>query len=183
MKRVLPLLLTAVFGAAPMVLPQAALAAMPGATWDSAKACYNSGNFDCAYQSALTLYLEGQIKPAKGDETSPSMAFLQASFVEAAARAEPKQLTQLVQPILKTLHPADARPPFVYGFATLADADMCKARGNSGCAAGFHSLYCRVQGNLPKADWPSLDGVKPLSDQGKAYFTKVMATEPVCPKG
>ena len=183
MKRVTPYLLTALLGAATAVVPQLAQAAMPGATWSSATACYNKGDFTCAYESALTLYLEGQIKPAAGDRTSKSMAFLQAAFVEAAARAQPKDLPELVLPIIKRFDSPDARPPFVYGFALLADADMCKARRNTGCEAGFQKLYCRVQANLPKADWPTLDGVKPLSDEGKAYFTKVMATEPVCPKG
>ncbi|KDB02940.1 hypothetical protein U879_14780 [Defluviimonas sp. 20V17] len=176
-------LLTALVGLSPLVLAQGAQAAMPGATWDSAKSCYNQGDFSCAYESALTLYLEGKIKPATGEKTSPSMAFLQAAFVEAAARAQPKDLTQLVHPILKKLNGPDARPPFVYGFAVLADADMCKGRGNTGCEAGFQNLYCHVEAKLPKPEWPALDGVKPLSAEGKAYFTKVMATAPVCPKG
>ncbi len=183
MKRISSYLLTALLGVSPLVMSQSAQAAMPGATWDSAKSCFNTGDFTCAYESALTLYLEGKIKPASGDTTSPSMAFLQAAFVEAAARSQPKDLTQLVHPILKKLSSAGERPPFVYGFAVLADADMCKGRGNTGCEAGFQNLYCHVEAKLPKAEWPALDGVNPLSSEGKAYFTKVMATAPVCPKG
>ena len=185
MKRALSFLLTAAVAAMPFVAPGTARAAEPGSTWSQAKTCFNDGHFRCAFDSSMMLYRAGQITPGTGMRTSDTMGFLQVAFVEAAARAKPKDFAEMVQPIIKEMgkHTGPSgRLPFVYGFAALADAQMCGLRGNTSCMHGFERLYCHVKDDLPPPSWPQLAGVNPLSDVGRAYYTKVMATLPTCEK-
>lgn len=185
MKRALNLLLTAALAAVPFVAPGTARAAQPGSSWTQAKTCYNNGNYRCAFDSAMMLYRSGQISAGSGERTSDTMGFLQMAFVEAAARAKPKDISEMVQPIVREIGRDSApsgRLPFVYGFAALADAQMCGLRGNTNCMHGFERLYCHVKGKLPQPSWPQLAGVNSLSDEGQAYYTKVMATLPTCDK-
>lgn len=188
MKRALSSLLTAALAALPLlplVAPGAARAAEFGTTWTQAKTCFNDGDFRCAFDSSMMLYRQGQITPAAGKRTSDTMGFLQMAFVEAAARAKPKDIAEMVQPIVREFGKnagPHGRLPFVYGFAALADAQMCGLRGNTSCMHGFERLYCHVKDTLPPPSWPQLAGVNPLSDTGKAYYTKVMATLPTCDK-
>ncbi|WP_146010235.1 hypothetical protein [Acidimangrovimonas sediminis] len=179
MKRAIPLLFAIVTGLLALGTVPAA-AAEPGASWSQAKYCFNRGDYRCAYDAALMLNLEGRIVPGKGIDTPAGMVFLQMAFTEAAARAKPKDLAEIVQPVIRRFGHEAGRKPFLFGFAVLADADMCKGRGNTSCVEGFQSVYCQVKNELVPASWPTLQGVNPLSDRAKTYVRKVMASAPTC---
>jgi hypothetical protein len=148
--------------------------------WAIAHDCFNSGDFDCAYDNAVELFNAGRIFDGNDERTMDSMMFFQMAFVEKIARSSPEETFEMTDYVVLNLGKMPNRLPFVFGFALLASRDVCVQIDDKECSASFDLLYCKAKQEMPPPSWRPLNGTDRLSATGESFFGRIMQTEPVC---
>jgi hypothetical protein len=166
-------LLVLVFGNTPVL-------AASSEVWDNAIACYNSEDYACAFKSSVELYREEKIVVGRSTYTTDSMTFLQMAFVDAAARGNTEEKMEMIRFFIREVSHTQNRLPFVFGFALLVAADICRKIDDGKCVANFERHYCSIYEEIPKPYWRKLDNTNRLSENGQQYFDSLMSQEPKC---
>ena len=171
MRRILKLfLLATIFGA--LNSP-----ANAEADWNVASDCFNAGDFDCAYENALSLAEIGRIVVGHDHRTTDSMTFFQMAFIERAARVSVPESTDMSVVVLKGFGRQQARLPFIWGFAMVVAFDSCES---DECRQAFQEMYCQTESVLPPPSWRPLHNTNVLSEIGQNYFDRILLLKPNC---
>jgi hypothetical protein len=171
--------LKAIFFAIMLGIPASAFA---GKTelFVKADSCFKSGDYDCAFETTVTLLEAGHLVVGWDDRTTDSMTFFQMSYVEKAARSDLSTKIAMFDRVFPVLGAVQRRLPFVAGFAVLTISDGCRRARLGECESDFADMFCRIDHEIPEPTWRSLHGVPQLSKTGKSYFEGVMLNRPTC---
>ncbi len=144
--------------------------------WSKAHDCFNSGDFECAFDTAIELAKERRIVVGNDHRTTDSMTFFQMAFVETAARVDSEELLNVAGAVIPAFGQSGNRYPFVWGFSILTVLDI----SNGDEYAQLVTLFCRVDDELPPPTWRPLNNVNGLSEIGQLYFGRVLQLKPNC---